>query len=134
MKHKIEECIGSRLRALSRAIDAIYRKNLAGKNITENQLSILMLMYKIGEIEQIEVARFLNLEKSSLSRNLRRLIEQKLVEKSGPVNRPVISLTNKGRELVEELLPLWERSMDEIYQMLGDDAIQAFDQFEKGFK
>ena len=55
MKYEIQECIGARLRGLSRQVDSVYRKYLEGTNITENQLSIMFALYKTGEIEQIEM-------------------------------------------------------------------------------
>lgn len=134
MKHKIEDCIGSRLRGLSRAVDSIYRKHLHGKGVTESQLSVLMVIMKKGEVEQIEVGRVLNLERSSLSRNLVRLEEQGYIVKTGPLNRPILALTNTGKQFLEQVIPCWQEAMDEIHELLGADAIDGFNSFEKGFK
>ena len=133
MKYQMENCIGARLRGLSRQVDAIYRKHLHGTGITENQLSILMALYKTGEIEQIEISRILNLERSSLSRNLVRLSEQQFIQKRGAVNRPYIQLSPLGVKTVEALLPLWEKAMKEVHQLIGKSAITAFSDFERGF-
>ena len=133
MKYQMENCIGARLRGLSRQVDAIYRKHLNGTGITENQLSILMALYKTGEIEQIEISRILNLERSSLSRNLVRLSEQQFIQKRGAVNRPYIQLSPLGVKTVEALLPLWEKAMKEVHQLIGKSAITAFSDFERGF-
>jgi len=134
MKYKIQECIGSRLRGLSRRMDNIYRRHLEGTNITENQLNVMMALYKTGKIEQIEIGRILNLERSSLSRNLTRLIDQGFIIKEGAVNRPLISLSKKGKQKVESLLPAWERAMDEVIGLLDEKALTGFNDFEKGFK
>ena len=131
MKYKIETCIGSRLRSLSRRVDNIYRKHLEGHNITENQMSIIMALSKTGKIEQIQIGRILNLERSSLSRNLVRLIEQNYVQKEGASNRPQISLTKKGLKKSESMMPAWEKAMDEVYAMLDNKSIAGFNQFEK---
>ncbi len=134
MKHEIHECIGARLRGLSRKVDTIYRKHLEGTDITENQLSILMALYKTGEIEQIEIGRILNLERSSLSRNLTRLIDQDLIRKDGPINRPTIVLSKKGVDKVIAILPVWELAMDEVCAVLDDKALTGFNHFETALK
>ena len=134
MKYQVSKCIGSRLRGLSRVVDNIYRKHLEGSNITEHQLSIMLALSEVGRAEQIEIGRVLHLERSSLSRNLNRLVDKKYIKKEGAVNRPIISLTKKGINKVEDLLPAWESAMDEIYRLLGAKAISSFDNFEKSFK
>ena len=134
MKYEIQECIGARLRGLSRQVDGIYRKYLVGTNITENQLSIMLALYKTGEIEQIEIGRILNLERSSLSRNLTRLIDQNIVAKEGAVNRPLISLTNTGLKKVKDILPTWELAMKEVHEMMDEKAYSGFNTFEKAIK
>lgn len=130
-KYPFEACLGSRLRSLSRKIDGIYRKYLGNSGVTENQLSIMMAVYKMGKVEQNIIAGFLNLEKSSLSRNLKRIIEAGYVLKDGPVNRPMIALSKPGREKVEDLVPRWEKAMDEIHEVLRGVDMEAFGRFER---
>ena len=130
VKYPFESCIGSRVRSISRKIDGIYRKHLGGTGITENQLSIMMALYKTGKIEQNQIGKFLNLEKSSLSRNLRRLIQAIYITKTGAVNHPSIELTASGKKLVEHLTPKWEAAMNEIHDALNESDIRAFNQFE----
>jgi len=130
MKYPYESCIGSRVRSISRKVDSIYRKHLAGSGITENQLSISMALFKTGKVEQKVIGNILNLEKSSLSRNLIRLIDLGYVVKSGAINRPVIELTEKGRRMVKELTPNWENAMDELRNVLSEDDLIGFASFE----
>ena len=134
MNHEFQNCIGARLRSISRKVDAIYRKHLHDHNITESQLSILLALFKTGEIEQNEIGRILNLERSSLSRNLVRLKAQNLIEKNGAINRPTIVLTDKGLDFVNQVSPFWSNAMDEIHSLIGEHAIQGFEKFEQGFK
>ena len=105
MKYELRDCLGLRLGRLSRKVDGIYRKYLEGADITERQLTIIFILSSTGKIEQIELGRILNLERSSLSRNLQRLINQGFIMKEGAVNRPTISLTKKGLKKVKSVLP-----------------------------
>ena len=82
MNYKIDECLGLRLGILSRKTDNIYRRYLLNKGVTQGQLSIMMVLYEQGEIEQNILSNILGLETSSLSRNLVRLINQDFISKS----------------------------------------------------
>lgn len=131
MKYELQDCIGSRLRSLSRKVDNVYRKHLKKSGVTENQLSIMMALYKMGQTEQILVGKYLNLERSSLSRNLIRLVDNRLVVKEGAVNRPLIVLSDKGKLLVERLMPAWESAMDEVLTGVKESTMRSFVEFEK---
>lgn len=90
----------------------------------------MMALYKTGIIEQNQIAKFLNLEKSSLSRNLVRLIGSGYVQKDGPSNRPMIGLSTSGRNTVDELAPKWEMAMAEIHSVLDKTDIAGLSQLE----
>jgi len=130
MKYQLEQCIGSRMRALSRKVDSLYRKELGHSGVTENQLSIMMALYKMGTTEQKTLGEFLILEKSSLSRNLVRLIDAGYIQKSGAVNRPKLAITPTGKQKVEGLIPAWETVMDTMHQVLDEQDIDAFMRIE----
>ncbi|WP_437397913.1 MarR family winged helix-turn-helix transcriptional regulator [Flagellimonas lutimaris] len=134
MKHELNSCLGARINGLTRIIDAVYRKHLKENDVTPSQLSIMMLLYKIGMSEQHEVAEALHFETSSLTRILVRLINQGFVIKKGAINRPIIGLTPTGIKKVKEVLPAWENAMDELHNRLGKTSVEAFSTFEEGFK
>lgn len=118
MKYDIPQCIGARLRRLSRIADAYYRKCLVDFNITENQMTILFVLSKMGKIEQGKIGEILFLERSTVSRNIKLLEKQKLVSRTIDY-RPEIELTTEGKELVKVLLPKWEEVMDELAGKIG---------------
>ena len=64
------------------------------------------------------------LEKSSVSRNLKRLLENNIIEKVGTRQ---IKMTLKGKRLLEKVIPEWEKAMNEMNTLLGKDGQQAFD-------
>jgi len=130
MKYEFNDCIGLRLGRLSRKVDGVYRKYLESANITERQLTVIFTLSITGKIEQIELGRILNLERSSLSRNLKRLINQGFIVKEGAVNRPTISLTKKGLNKVKSVQPAWELAMDEIHHLLNEKSLAGFNNFE----
>jgi len=133
MKYKLNECIGSRLRRLSRVVDGYYRKHFTGQNLTENQLTILFTLYETGSIQQSRLGKILALERSTISRNIRLLENSKLIRKTDDY-RPEVELSMKGKNLAERVFPLWEHTMDELKGKIGDDGLQMISKLENKLK
>ena len=129
MKYELNNCIGLRLRRLSRIVDGYYRKNLIDYEITVNQLTILFLLSEAKKVEQGRIGKVLKLERSTVSRNIKLLEKKRLIRRS-PEYKPEIELTTKGKNLALELIPLWEKSMDELTAKLGDNGMQIIKKLE----
>jgi DNA-binding MarR family transcriptional regulator len=130
MKYNLEHCIGNKLRRLSRIVDGHYRSNLKDFNITENQMTLLFLMHSMGSIDQGVLGKKLVLERSSISRNINVLNRNGYVGKSSDY-RPQVFLTQKGNDLVKQLIPLWENTMDTIISEIGDEGIDMINKLEQ---
>lgn len=130
MEIQFEECIGAKLRKLSRIVDGYYRKNLSNVDITEKQVTILLAINTLKKIEQGKIGKLLVLERSTVSRNVRLLEKKNLVERTN-FYRPEIQLTPKGQDMVSRLLPIWEGVMDDLHNKLGSDGIKLMEELEK---
>ena len=130
MKYQLEFCIGSRLRRLSRIADTNIRKFLKDFRITENQMTILFVMHELGKVEQGKVGEVLRLERSTVSRNVKLLEKQGLVDRTSDY-RPEIVLSRKGRGLVKELIPHWEKATDILAGLLQEEGLDALSTIEK---
>jgi DNA-binding MarR family transcriptional regulator len=133
MKYELQHCISSRLRKLSRIADAHMRSCLKEFGITENQMTILFTLSKLGKVEQGKIGEALVLERSTVSRNMKLLEKQKLVRRTSAY-RPEIELTNKGISLVTKLIPHWEKVMDSFIDMLGDYRTIPLEKLEQRIK
>ena len=133
MKYEVHQCIASRLRRLSRITDGYLRKELSKFDITENQMNILFALNKLGKVEQGIIGKKLILERSTVSRGIKLLEKQKYIKRSSDY-RPEIELSNKGIKLVHELLPLWEKFMNEICDKIGADGIRKLKELEESFR
>ncbi|MFT5891616.1 MAG: DNA-binding MarR family transcriptional regulator [Dokdonia sp.] len=133
MKYELQHCISSRLRKLSRIADGHMRNCLKEFGITENQMTILFALSKLGKVEQGKIGETLVLERSTVSRNVKLLEKQKLVRRTAAY-RPEIELTNKGVELVNKLIPHWEKVMDSLVEMLGDYGTVPLEKLEQRIK
>ena len=129
MKYKLNNCIGLRLRRLSRIVDGYYRKNLIDYEITESQLTILFLLIEMKKVELGRIGKVLKLERSTVSRNIKLLTEKGLIKRT-PEYKPEIELTTKGKNLALELIPLWEKTMDELITKLGNNGLQLIKELE----
>jgi DNA-binding MarR family transcriptional regulator len=101
--------------------------------ITENQMTSLFALNKLGKVEQGKIGEALALERSTISRNVKLLEKQKLVRRTSAY-RPEIELTNKGISLVTKLIPNWEKVMDSLVDMLGDYGTAPLEKLEQRLK
>ena len=79
MKYNLEQCIGNKLRRLSRIVDGHYRAGLKDFGITENQMTLLFVLHVTGQIDQGLLGKKLVLERSSISRNINVLFKNELL-------------------------------------------------------
>ena len=130
MKYDLEHCIVSRLRRLSRIIDGHFRIKLSEFNITENQMTILFALAKLGKVEQGIIGQTLVLERSTVSRNVKLLEKRNYITRT-PLYRPEIELSKEGHKLVQNLIPVWEEIMDELISKLGENGLSNLKELEK---
>ena len=130
MKYEFRECIGNRLRRLSRIVDKRFRSSLKDFDITENQMTVLFVLKNSGTVDQGILGKKLVLERSSISRNINVLYRKGYVGKSNEY-RPQVYLTRIGKKLVMKLIPLWEKVMDKIISEIGEDSLEMISKLEQ---
>jgi len=116
------ECISGKIMRINRITANIFRKHLSPFNVTDSQLTLLFVLTKAGGLTQKQLSDFVFLEKSSLNRNLKRLIDKELLTRE---KFPVIEITHQGKIFVERIIPEWEKAMTEIRGIIGDDGEQS---------
>ncbi len=120
-----QHCIAGKILRCERIVSQIYRKHLAEFNITISQLSILSVVAKKkGEVTQKLLSDLLFLEKSTVSRNLRRLFSNAYLVKN-PSHE--IKITDSGKLLLEKVIPVWDEAMLETREILKNDGETAVD-------
>lgn len=124
-KTDFSSCIAGKVGLISRLTSNIFRKHLAKHDITESQLSILFITSKMKEITQKQISEFYYLEKSTVSRNLKRLAEKGYLEQK---QLPKLVITESGLEFVTEVIPSWKKAMKEIKKALGENGVTAIDE------
>ncbi|MFX8747429.1 MarR family transcriptional regulator, partial [Acinetobacter baumannii] len=67
-------CISTRVRQLSRIVTRVYDDALRPLGITASQFTLLTQLAQQDGITAVEIGHTLDIEKSTLSRNLKRLL------------------------------------------------------------
>ena len=116
------ECLAGRARLISRAVSSIYEDALRPFGITTAQMGILAAVSALGRPRSSDVAKVLCLEKSTLSRNLDRMIDHRWLEiVSGDDARSQrLHATSKGARLVERVAPAWQTAQRRARTLLGE--------------
>lgn len=121
-KFNPKSCIFGKISRINRLSNTIIRKHLSPFNVTESQTSILFVFSKKTSLTQKQLAKFTKLEKSSVNRNIKRLIENEFLTKK---EFPELKITKKGLKLVSEIIPKWEIAMEEINNLLSPGDINT---------
>lgn len=124
----MEECLALRVRRLSRIVTRLFDGALRPFGITVSQLSLLVVLERSGPSTPLAVARKLDLDKSTLSRNLRRLIENGWVREGSDGPRKRLELTSLGRGLLGRAYGSWQKVQGQAEKRLGHGLVGALQQ------
>lgn len=119
-------CACSHIRMTARAVTRFYDEALRSSGLKGTQF-VLLAAIEAGEATSItDLAEVIDLERTTLVRNLQLLGKEGLVTPLRGVNgRCKPTLTKKGREALEAALPLWRRAQTDIEDRLGYGSWQV---------
>lgn len=112
-------CLASRARYLDRVLSRIYDGALRPHGVTGAQLGMLVAIALAGPTTPTWVGRRLELEKSTVSRNLARLRAARLVTDEGGLR-----VTSRGADLIRAAHPAWRQAQRQAREVLGALAPQ----------
>ena len=115
------ECLAGRARLISRAVSSIYDDALRPHGITTAQMGILAVVSALSQPRSTDVAKTLCLEKSTLSRNLDRMVDHGWLEivSGDDARSQQLHITSKGARLVEKVAPAWQTAQRKARTLLG---------------
>lgn len=118
-------CTHFKLRQFMRRVAQHYDLELGKAGLKTTQYSLLSHIAKLGPIGQTELAGRMKMSTSTLSRNLKPLVDAQWVWVSaGPDARSRrVSLTDAGRLKRSEAQRRWRVAQDEIHRLLGMDTV-----------
>ena len=120
-----QACIADKLRLLNRVITNLYDEALSPIGITTSQMNILVVVAKYGEASPSQVASWLHMEKSTLSRNVRILRNHGWLDAISDSGRShKLEVTSNGAAILNEGLPLWEQAQCKARSLLSDSGVK----------
>ncbi|MDR0842371.1 MAG: MarR family winged helix-turn-helix transcriptional regulator, partial [Acidobacteriota bacterium] len=121
------ECLAGRIRFLGRIVTGLYDRALRKLDITVNQTTILVFLTLHPETSQSSIGRILQMEKSTVSRNLDRMRKKGWIEISPGSEWSVqaVRVTASGDRLLLSLYREWEKAQSATRELLGDEGIRS---------
>ncbi|MCB2017755.1 MAG: winged helix-turn-helix transcriptional regulator [Hydrogenophaga sp.] len=120
-------CTNLKLRQFMRRMGQHYDAELAKAGLKTTQYSLLSYVDKLGPLRPGELADGLKMDASTLTRNLRPLVDAGWVVVSAgeDARSRLVSLTPSGREKRAEAKRRWKVAQESINHLLGADRVVA---------
>lgn len=120
-------CFAEQLRSATRAITSAYNAHLSDCGIGISQLSLMIRLYYYDDITVTRLARLLETERSTLSRNVQTLERAGYAEVwIGEDQRERrVRLTGEGRKILAAAVPHWLEAQAQLRDLIGSGQWNA---------
>ena len=120
-------CTNLQLHRLMRRVGQHYDAEMAKAGIKTTQYSLLSAVDKLGPVQPGVLARTLQLQPSTLTRNLQPLLAAGLVHlgPGGDARSRQVALTPQGQALRAQARQHWRAAQLELNRILGDARVVA---------
>jgi DNA-binding MarR family transcriptional regulator len=124
---KPQGCTNLKLRQLMRRVAQLYDAEVGKTGLRGTQYSLLSYAVKLGPIRPGDLARVMKVDASTLTRNLRPLIDAGLLllEAGSDARSRLVSATPAGREKRQEAQRRWRVAQESLNQRLGAHRVVA---------
>ena len=124
---KPQGCTNLKLRQLMRRVAQRYDVEVGKTGLRGTQYSLLSYVVKLGPLRPVDLAREMKVDASTLTRNLRPLIDAGLlVLEPGPDARSrLVSATPAGRDKRQEAQRRWRVAQESLNERLGMRRVVA---------
>jgi DNA-binding MarR family transcriptional regulator len=120
-------CLCGALRQASRAVSRVYDDELRSVGLRTTQYTLLRVLSRAGEVRQGDLSELTSLDETTLTRNLRPLVEAGLITvRSGDDRREkLVTITEAATAKLAEARPAWERAQAKLQALLPKGAWQG---------
>ncbi len=118
-------CTNLKLRQITRRVSRHYDAVVAPSGLKTTQYSLLSHIVSMGPVRPSDLAATMNLDNSTLTRNLQPLVVQGWVELGAGVDARsrLVSITEAGRAKRAEAQRLWKQAQVALNQQLGIERV-----------
>ena len=119
-------CACFNVRKAARAITQLYDDVLRPSGLRVTQFSILAVTRRLGPVSVTRLAEETVTDRTTLTRNLKVLSQQKLVRIVPGDDRREreVSLTDRGRAALAQAYPMWKDVQAQVAQRLGRERFR----------
>jgi DNA-binding MarR family transcriptional regulator len=123
----VSGCTGDRLRKLARRLTQRYDAFLAPTGLRLTQYSLLAHLMRGGPATMSALAERLEMDRTTLTRNLKPLIDAGLVgmDAGRDARERVVSISEAGRTTWRAARAQWRRAQDDVNEALGAGQVAA---------
>jgi DNA-binding MarR family transcriptional regulator len=127
VRERVQRCVCANLRMATRLVTQHYDDTLRPTGLRIMQFTLLARLNVADRVTMTELAEQASLDRTTLTRNLKPLIEHGYVRIfSGKDRRErLVTATERGRVALREALPLWEQAQTSMTDGLGQEATSA---------
>jgi DNA-binding MarR family transcriptional regulator len=120
-------CTNFKLRQLMRRVASHYDTEMARCGLKTTQYSLLSHVLKLGPIRPGDLADAMKMDASTLTRNLRPLVDAGWVSlQAGPDARSrLVDITDAGRDKRAEAQRHWKAAQNALNELLGTGRVAA---------
>ena len=124
---KPQGCTNFKIRQLMRQVSHYYDGELGKAGLKATQYSLLAHVLKLGPVRPGDLAQAMRLDASTLTRNLRPLVDAGWLRlEAGPDERSrTVTITDTGRTKHDEARRHWKAAQEKINRTLGVSRVLA---------
>lgn len=117
------QCIARRVRRLARLVTRVYDDAMRPHGLTVAQFGILSALLRNGPVSPATLGRLLDLEKSTVSRNVARMAEHGWLAVEGDGRGLELRVLAAGRRVFERAHPAWQAAQAEASSLMTAQAL-----------
>jgi len=120
-------CLGMHVRLASRVLTQVYDAAFRSVGLVLNQFTLLVAIHQLEPTPIKSLAQELSTDQTTLTRNLKLLENNGLLKIVPGEDRRIklVSLTDEGRAILAQAIPLWEQAQTKIMQHFSEQKGQT---------
>lgn len=120
-------CTNFKLRQLTRCVSQFYDAEVGKTGLRTTQYSLLSHVFRLGPIRPGDLALEMKMDASTLTRNLRPLVDAGWIELGAGVDgrSRIVTITEAGREKRQEAQKRWRAAQESLNATLGVERVLA---------
>jgi len=132
-----KECVAYNFQKTARHFAKFYRKTINLSGLQGAQFPLLLAIKLNEPVSISSLAQRLELDRTTLSRNIKRLVEKgyAALERDEDLRVRNIQLTESGADILNQALPLWEKAQNKVIKQFGkenwENMLQSMKELEK---